>query len=269
MSFKRNNSILKSTLSKEGVMRLILNNPNSHNVLSEEMMENIQISLDEAKNDNKARVIIISAEGPTFSAGHDLKELKSARQDSDKGKKYFKKIMQKCSKMMQSIVKNPKPIIAEVSGVATAAGCQLVASCDLAYAGPSAKFATPGVNIGLFCSTPMVALSRNISNKHSMEMLLTGDLISSDKAVKIGLINEMVTEDVLQNFVLEKALKISKKSSMTLKIGKEAFYNQIDMTLSEAYDYASNVMVENMLRFDADEGIDAFITKRKPKWQDK
>ena len=269
MSFKRNNSILKSTLSKEGVMRIILNNPNSHNVLSEVMMENIQISLDEAKNDNKTRVIIISAEGPTFSAGHDLKELKSARQNSDKGKKYFKKIMQKCSKMMQSIVKNPKPIIAEVSGVATAAGCQLVASCDLAYAGPSAKFATPGVNIGLFCSTPMVALSRNISNKHSMEMLLTGDLISSDKAVKIGLINEMVTEDVLQNFVLEKALKISKKSSMTIKIGKEAFYNQIDMSLSEAYDYASNVMVENMLKFDAQEGIEAFIKKRKPDWQDK
>ena len=242
--------------------------PDNHNVLSEEMMQNIQINLDEAKNDKKTRVIIISAEGPTFSAGHDLRELKSARQNSDKGKDYFKKVMLKCSKMMQSIVKNPKPIIAEVSGVATAAGCQLVASCDLAYAGPSARFATPGVNIGLFCSTPMVALSRNISNKHSMEMLLTGDLISSDKAAKIGLINELVSTESLQNFVLEKALKISKKSSMTVKIGKEAFYNQIDMTLSEAYDYASNVMVENMLKSDAEEGIDAFIKKRKPNWQD-
>ena len=170
---------------------------------------------------------------------------------------------------MQTIVKCPKPIIAEVSGTATAAGCQLVASCDLAYAGPSAKFATPGVNIGLFCSTPMVALSRSITNKHSMEMLLTGELISSDKAVKIGLINEMVNDNTLKKFVLEKALKISKKSAMTLKIGKEAFYKQIDMTLSHAYDYASNVMVENMLKFDAEEGIDAFINKRKPKWQDK
>ena len=268
MNFKRNNSILNTTINQEGILRLTLNNPNNHNVLSEEMIENIQLTLDEVKNDKKTRVIIISAEGPTFSAGHDLKELKSARKNPDKGKDYFKKIMIKCSKMMQSIVKNPKPVIAEVSGVATAAGCQLVASCDLAYAGPLAKFATPGVNIGLFCSTPMVALSRNISNKHSMEMLLTGDLISSDKAAKIGLINETVSSDSLQNFVLEKALKISKKSSMTLKIGKEAFYNQIDMTLSEAYDYASNVMVENMLKFDAEEGIDAFIKKRKPNWQD-
>ena len=268
MNFKRNNSILNTTINQEGILRLTLNNPDNHNVLSEEMMQNIQINLDEAKNDKKTRVIIISAEGPTFSAGHDLRELKSARQNSDKGKDYFKKVMLKCSKMMQSIVKNPKPIIAEVSGVATAAGCQLVASCDLAYAGPSARFATPGVNIGLFCSTPMVALSRNISNKHSMEMLLTGDLISSDKAAKIGLINELVSTESLQNFVLEKALKISKKSSMTVKIGKEAFYNQIDMTLSEAYDYASNVMVENMLKSDAEEGIDAFIKKRKPNWQD-
>ncbi len=269
MNFKRNNSILNTTINQEGILRLTLNNPNNHNVLSEEMIENIQLTLDEAKNDKKTRVIIISAEGPTFSAGHDLKELKSARKNPDKGKDYFKKIMIKCSKMMQSIVKNPKPVIAEVSGVATAAGCQLVASCDLAYAGPLAKFATPGVNIGLFCSTPMVALSRNISNKHSMEMLLTGDLITSDKAAKIGLINETVSSDVLQNFVLEKALKISKKSSITIKIGKEAFYNQIDMTLSEAYDYASNVMVQNMLKFDAQEGIEAFIKKRKPDWQDK
>ena len=177
--------------------------------------------------------------------------------------------MLKCSKLMQSIVNNPKPIIAEVAGVATAAGCQLVASCDLAYAGESARFATPGVNIGLFCSTPMVALSRNISNKHSMEMLLTGDLISSSKAAEIGLINKMINDNDLQNFVLERALKISKKSAMPLKIGKEAFYKQIDMTLSEAYDYASNVMVENMLKLDAEEGIDAFINKRTPNWQDK
>tara|TARA_X000000368_G_C22975224_1_gene687338 strand:+ start:247 stop:1056 length:810 start_codon:yes stop_codon:yes gene_type:complete len=269
MNSKIKNSLVKTEMNPDGILRLTLNNPNNHNVLSEEMMENIQAVLNESTKDTKIRVIIISAEGSTFSAGHDLKELKSARKNSDNGRDYFKKVMLKCSILMQSIVKCPKPIIAEVSGTATAAGCQLVASCDLAYAGPSAKFATPGVNIGLFCSTPMVALSRSITNKHSMEMLLTGELISSDKAVKIGLINEMVNDNTLKKFVLEKALKISKKSAMTLKIGKEAFYKQIDMTLSHAYDYASNVMVENMLKFDAEEGIDAFINKRKPKWQDK
>ena len=177
--------------------------------------------------------------------------------------------MAKCSKLMQTIVNNPKPVIAEVDGIATAAGCQLVASCDLAYASKSATFATPGVNIGLFCSTPMVAVSRNISNKHSMEMLLTGDLISADKAEKIGLINKAVDNSSLKKQTLEAAKKISKKSAMTLKIGKEAFYRQIDMTLSDAYDYASNIMVENMLKLDAEEGIGAFIEKRKPNWQDK
>ena len=165
---------------------------------------------------------------------------------------------------MKTIVNNPKPIIAEVSGTATAAGCQLVASCDLAYASKSAKFATPGVNIGLFCSTPMVAVSRNLSNKHSMEMLLSGELISAAKAEKIGLINKTVEDSLLKQHTFDMAFKISKKSAITLKIGKEAFYKQINMTLSQAYDYASNVMVENMLRLDAEEGIRAFIDKRKP-----
>ncbi len=262
-------SIIKTSTNNNGIFRITLNNPKNHNALSEDMMFNIQAALDEAASDKKIRVIIISADGPTFSAGHDLKELKTGRKNSDKGRAYFKEVMSKCSKLMQSIVKNPKPVIAEVGGVATAAGCQLVASCDLAYAGESAKFATPGVNIGLFCSTPMVALSRNISNKHSMEMLLTGDLISSSKAAEIGLINKVINNDALQTFVLDRALKISKKSAMTLKIGKEAFYKQIDMTLSEAYDYASSVMVENMLKLDAEEGIDAFINKRNPNWHDK
>ena len=174
--------------------------------------------------------------------------------------------MKNCSKLMQTIVNNPKPIIAEINGVATAAGCQLVASCDLAYASSLSKFATPGVNIGLFCSTPMVAVSRNISNKHSMEMLLAGDLISADEAETIGLINKSVEDSELKKHTLEIALKISKKSPKVLKIGKEAFYNQIDMTLSEAYDYASNVMVENMLYRDTEEGISAFIEKRDPNW---
>jgi len=269
MSYRKNSNLLETDLNKNGVIRFNLNSPENLNALSENMIDLIQNSLDKASLDKNVRVIIIAGEGSTFSSGHDLKELKAARKNMDKGKKYFLKVMKKCSKMMQTIVKCPKPIIAEVAGTATAAGCQLVASCDLAYASNSAKFATPGVNIGLFCSTPMVAISRNLTNKHSMEMLLTGELISSNKAAEIGLINDVVEATKLKDFVLDKAQKISKKSSLTLKIGKEAFYKQLDMKLSDAYDYASNVMVENMLKLDAEEGIEAFLEKRKPNWQDK
>ena len=269
MDFKENNNLLKTSLNSNGILRILLDNPKNHNVLSEQIMTLIQSSLDDASINKNVRVIIISAEGPSFSAGHDLKELKVGRKNTDKGENYFIEIMTKCSKLMQSIVNNPKPVIAEIGGTATAAGCQLVASCDLAYAGKSARFATPGVNIGLFCSTPMVALSRNVTNKNSMEMLLTGELISSEKAEKIGLINKVIDDSNLQSYTLKMALKISKKSSMTVKIGKKAFYKQVDMTLSEAYDYASKVMVDNMLKVDAEEGIDAFIEKRNPNWQDK
>ena len=269
MDFKENNNLLKTSLNSNGILRILLDNPKNHNVLSEQIMTLIQSSLDDASINKNVRVIIISAEGPSFSAGHDLKELKAGRKNTDKGENYFIEIMTKCSKLMQSIVNNPKPVIAEIGGTATAAGCQLVASCDLAYAGKSARFATPGVNIGLFCSTPMVALSRNVTNKNSMEMLLTGELISSEKAEKIGLINKVIDDSNLQSYTLKMALKISKKSSMTVKIGKKAFYKQVDMTLSEAYDYASKVMVDNMLKVDAEEGIDAFIEKRNPNWQDK
>ena len=269
MNIRKNSEILETSLTSNGVLRLNLNSPENLNALSENMIDLMQKNIDKGGSDKNVRVIIISSEGTTFSSGHDLKELKKARKNSDKGKKYYSKIMNKCSKMMQSIINNPKPVIAEVGGVATAAGCQLVASCDLAYANTSAKFATPGVNIGLFCSTPMVAISRNLSNKHSMEMLLIGELISSEKAAAIGLINEVSQDDKLKNFVLNKAIKISKKSAVTLKIGKHAFYKQIDMKLSDAYDYASKTMVDNMLKLDAKEGIDAFINKRKPKWQDK
>ena len=269
MDFKENNNLLKTSLNANGILRILLDNPKNHNVLSEQIMTLIQSSLDDASINKNVRVIIISAEGPSFSAGHDLKELKVGRKNTDKGENYFIEIMTKCSKLMQSIVNNPKPVIAEIGGTATAAGCQLVASCDLAYAGKSARFATPGVNIGLFCSTPMVALSRNVTNKNSMEMLLTGELISSEKAEKIGLINKVIDDSNLQSYTLKMALKISKKSSMTVKIGKKAFYKQVDMTLSEAYDYASKVMVDNMLKADAEEGIDAFIEKRNPNWQDK
>ena len=268
MNFK-NNNILKTNLDTNGIFRLILNNPSNQNTLSEEMIKCFQVALDQSANEKKIRVIIISAEGKTFSAGHDLKELTKERQNTDGGKNYFKKILDKCSKMMQSIVNNPKPIIAEVGGFATAAGCQLVASCDLAYASKSAKFATPGVNIGLFCSTPMVALSRNVSKKHAMDMLLNGELISANKAAEIGLINEVVEDEALNNYTLEKAMNITKKSALTLKIGKEAFYKQSEMSLCDAYDYASSVMVENMLKKDAEEGIDAFINKRIPHWEDK
>mgnify|MGYP001227716354 FL=1 len=269
MNYRKNSKVLETYLNENGVMRFNLNSPENLNALSENMMDLMQNALDKASHNKNVRVIIISGEGSTFSSGHDLKELKAARKGADKGKKYFLKIMKKCSKMMQTIIKCPKPIIAEVEGTATAAGCQLVASCDLAYASSSAKFATPGVNIGLFCSTPMVAVSRNLSNKHSMEMLLTGELISSDKAAKIGLINDVVEISNLKNFVLSKAQTISKKSSTTLKIGKEAFYKQLDMNLSNAYNYASKVMVQNMLKLDAKEGIEAFIDKREPEWKDK
>ena len=269
MDFKKKDNLLKTSSNSNGIFRILLNDPKNHNVLSEQMMTLIQSSLDDASINKSVRVIIISSEGPTFSAGHDLKELKAGRKNTDKGENYFIEIMTKCSKLMQSIVNNPKPVIAEVAGTATAAGCQLVASCDLAYAGKSARFATPGVNIGLFCSTPMVALSRNVPNKNSMEMLLTGELISSEKAEKIGLINKVVDDTLLQSYTSDMAIKISKKSSMTVKIGKEAFYKQIDMTLSEAYDYASKVMVDNMLKVDAEEGIDAFIEKRNPNWKDR
>ncbi len=269
MNTSNNNKIIKTSINSEGIFRIVLDNPKNHNTLSENMMNSIQLALDESRNDSKVRVVIISANGPTFSAGHDLKELRQGRQSKDRGQTYFTQVMLKCSKLMRSIVNNPKPVIAEVNGVATAAGCQLVASCDLAYASSSASFATPGVNIGLFCSTPMVALSRNISNKHSMEMLLTGDFITSIKAAQIGLINESIKDKDLKAYVLEKAIKISKKSAMTLKTGKEAFYKQLEMNLLEAYDFASKVMVENMLKHDAEEGIDAFIEKRNPSWQDK
>lgn len=269
MVLKKNSQIVETSLSKEGIFRLNMNNPTNLNALSENMIDLMQKNLDDASSNAKIRVIIISAEGPTFSSGHDLKEIKAARKNPDKGKNFYEKIMKKCSKMMVSIVNNPKPIIAQVGGTATAAGCQLVASCDLAYANKLAKFATPGVNIGLFCSTPMVAISRNLSNKHAMEMLLTGELISSEKAAEIGLVNKTLDDSNLEDFTLTQALKIAKKSSMTLKIGKEAYYKQINMNLIDAYNYASTVMVENMLKVDAKEGIDAFIDKRKAEWQDK
>jgi enoyl-CoA hydratase/carnithine racemase len=204
--------------------------------------------------------------GKVFSAGHNLKEIKSHREDKDQGLHFFTTLINNCSDLMLKIINNSKPVIAEVNGIATAAGCQLVASCDLAYASDSSKFATPGVNIGLFCSTPMVALSRVVNNKHSMEMLLTGDLINADKAKSIGLINNFFNEDKLVNKTREMAVRIANKSSLTLRIGKKAFYNQTELKISDAYKYASEIMIKNMMNQDSEEGIEAFLEKREPNW---
>src|SRR6056297_1546198 len=222
----------------------------------------------EAGADSSVRVIVLAANGPAFCAGHDLKEMTGGRDAPDRGRAYFARVMAQCSGVMQAIVNCPKPVIAEVTGVATAAGCQLVASCDLAVAAESARFSTPGVHIGLFCSTPMVALSRNVADKHAMEMLLTGDMTSAARAAEIGLINRVTSDALLQEATMEMARKIASKSSMTLATGKRAFYAQREMPLAEAYEYASGVMVDNMLARDAEEGIGAFVEKRSPQWHD-
>ena len=260
-------SILLEEFIANGVYRLTLNDAKKRNTLSEEMMAKLKTSLTDATDNKSIRVIIIAGNGPAFCSGHDLKQMTAGRDNDDQGLTYFKKVFASCSELMQMIVEHPKPIIAEVSGVAAAAGCQLVACCDLAVAGKSARFITPGVNIGLFCSTPMVALSRNVSNKAAMEMLLTGEMVSADKAEHIGLINRVTDDADLKQETTALAELIASKSSLTLKIGKEAFYKQKDMPLSEAYDFASKVMVDNMLEHDAKEGIGSFLEKRKPKWQ--
>ena len=250
----------------DGVLTLTLNRPEKRNSLTRELMSEITAAIAAAARDPNVRVVVLAANGPAFCAGHDLKELTAHRSDADGGRKFYEDTMRQCSGMMQSIVRCPKPVIARVHGIATAAGCQLVASCDLAVATDSARFATPGVNIGLFCSTPMVALSRNLSRKHAMEMLLFGEMQSAERAEQIGLINKVVPEDEIDAEVERFAEKIACKSSYAIAIGKEAFYEQVENKLSDAYDYASDVMVRNMLAEDAEEGIGAFLDKREPKW---
>ena len=252
----------------DGIAILTLNQPQSRNSLSEAMLEALSDALTAIAHDNSVRVLIITADGPAFSAGHDLKELNRHRSDPDRGRAYFTRIMKQCSAMMQQIVNLPQPVIAAVQATATAAGCQIVASCDLAVASRTAKFATPGVNIGLFCSTPMVALARNVSRKHAMEMLLTGEMISAEHAQQIGLVNHVVAPSKEREEALKLARKIGDKSALTVRIGKEGFYKQLEMPLAQAYDYVSEIMVENMLARDAEEGIKAFIEKRDPKWRD-
>ena len=260
--------ILLSDLDDEGILRLTLNDTARRNALSESMLGALGEAFVKTGSDPAVRVVILAANGPAFCAGHDLKEMTAGRANPDRGRAYFTKVMAMCSGVMQAIVNCPKPVIAEVTGIATAAGCQLVASCDLAIAADTAQFSTPGVHIGLFCSTPMVALSRNVADKYAMEMLLTGDLTTAARAAEIGLINRAVAAEALRDATMLMARKIASKSSMTLATGKGAYYAQREMELSDAYVYASGVMVENMLASDAEEGIGAFIQKRAPKWQD-
>ena len=248
-----------------GITRIALSSPPA-NALSIAMVDALLAALADAADDEDCRVVVLAANGKVFSAGHDLKELTAHRQDDDRGRGFFETTMRRCSDLMQAIVRHRCPVIAEVGGLATAAGCQLVASCDLAIASEEAQFCTPGVNIGLFCSTPMVALSRNLSPKHAMEMLLTGERIDARSAREFGLINRVVPPEYLGTVVGKYATTIASKSAMTVKTGKQAFYAQAEMGLSEAYDYAANVMVENMLARDAEEGIGAFLEKRQPKW---
>jgi enoyl-CoA hydratase/carnithine racemase len=248
---------------------LVLNRPQARNSLSEALLIALSEALTEIATDKTIRGVVLAANGVAFCAGHDLKELTARRSDADGGRDYFRQIMTICSGMMQQIVNLPQPVIAAVQGVASAAGCQLVASCDLAVASTSAKFATPGVDIGLFCSTPMVALSRNVARKHAMEMLLTGDMVSAEEAVRIGLINRTVAMGEERNAAVALARKIARKSAPTVTIGKQGFYRQAEMGLVGAYEYVSQVMVENLLSADAEEGIGAFIEKRDPSWEDR
>ncbi len=249
------------------IASLTLNRPQARNALSLDLMRALHASLDRALATSGVKVILLKGQGAAFSAGHDLKELTLHRADADGGRAFFEDTMTTCAGLMQAIVRAKKPVIAVVEGIATAAGCQLVASCDLAVAAETAKFATPGVNIGLFCSTPMVALSRNVSRKRAMEMLLVGEALDAYEAVDWGLVNRVVPEGEVMAAALKFANAIAAKSAKTISIGKEAFYAQAEMPLADAYDFAARVMVENMLTEDAKEGIDAFLEKRTPSWR--
>ena len=251
--------------SVDGISRIKLNEPGTYNALSSKTLKSLINIFKRLNNENKTKVIIIEGSGKGFSAGHDLKEIRSLKNK----KKEYKKLFNTCSKLMLEIIEGRKPVIAKVHGAAFAAGCQLVASCDLAISSDDAIFATPGVNIGLFCRTPMVAGSRKVNRKRTMKMLLTGDSINADHAKEIGLINDHFPISRLENEVLNLAKKIASKSNLTIKIGKKAFYKQLEMPLNRAYNYTSKVMAENAMYLDAKEGISAFLEKRKPNWKNK
>ena len=248
---------------------LTLNRPAARNSLSEALLRALDDAFITIATDRDVRGVVLAANGPAFCAGHDLKELAGRCSDLDGGRGYFRQMMTACSAMMQRIVTLPQPVIAAVQGVASAAGCQLVASCDLAIASSAAGFATPGVDIGLFCSTPMVALSRNIARKHAMKMLLTGESVTADQAAAMGLINEVVAPGTERARAMELADIVASKSAHVVGIGKAAFYRQVELPLAEAYRYAAEVMTENMMAYDAEEGICAFIEKRDPTWEDR
>jgi len=254
--------LLKET--DRGVLRLTLNRPDARNALSAALMSALLEALARTATDPQARVVVIAGAGPAFCAGHDLREMRA-----DQRRETYERLFAQCSELMLAIVRLPKPVIAEVHGVATAAGCQLVATCDLAVAAEDARFATPGVNIGLFCSTPMVALTRAVGRKAAMEMLLTGKLIDAKTARAIGLVNRVVPREGLRDAVDDLAREIAGKSALTVAIGKEAFYRQAELDLAAAYRYAAEVMTTNMLARDAGEGIDAFLAKRAPVWHDR
>jgi len=247
-----------------GIKNVIINEPKTYNSLSFKTLSELLKSFKKLDKDNNTKVIILEGAGKGFSAGHNLKEIRSLNKKS----KYLK-LFNLCSKLMLQIVEGRKPVIAKIHGAAYAAGCQLIASCDLAYSTNTATFATPGVNIGLFCSTPMVAISRKVNRKNMMKMLLTGELIKANHAKKIGLINDHFSESKLNNEVLKLAKKIASKSNLAIKIGKKAFYRQLEMPLRKAYIYSSKMMTLNMMAMDAREGISAFLEKRKPKWKNK
>jgi len=253
--------------AKGPVLRLTLNNPPA-NVLSIALMEALLTALDEAATSKEIKVVVIAATGKLFSAGHDLKEMTQHRADAGGGRAFFERTIRLAADIMLKISKLPQAVIAEIDGLATAAGCQLVASCDLAICTDTSTFCTPGVNIGLFCSTPMVALSRAAHRKQAMEMLLTGETIDAGTAKEFGLVNRIVPQQYLRQVVDKYASVIASKSPQALKIGKQAFYRQAEMPLAEAYDYAVGVMVENMLARDAEEGIGAFLGKRMPEWKE-
>jgi enoyl-CoA hydratase/carnithine racemase len=254
---------------RQGVLRLTLNDPDSRNSLSEAMLAALDAALGSARSDPAVRTIVIAATGPSYCSGHNLKEITAHRSDADRGRAFFSRLMERCSNLMLNITNHPRPVIAEVQGIASAAGCQLVASCDLAIASQAAQFCTPGVDIGLFCSTPMVALSRNVAPKHAMEMLLTGTPINADEALRIGLINRVVSANELPAEVDALAARIAQKSTLTVRTGKQAFRQQRDMALEDAYAFAAAIMTENLLAQDAAEGISAFLEKRTPHWTDR
>ena len=259
---KQSNIVIQT--SSNGIARIKLNEPSTYNALSSGTLKSLIKSFKNLHRDEKTKVIIIEGAGNGFSAGHNLKEIKAL-----KGKPNYKKLFDLCSELMMTIVNNNKPVIAKVHGAAFAAGCQLVATCDLALSTNDAIFCTPGVNIGLFCSTPMVALSRNVSRKKAMKMLITGDPISAQYAKEIGLINDHFDSSKLEEEVSKLAENIISKSTKVVKIGKRAFYKQLSMPIDKAYKYTSRVMSENMMSLDAKEGISAFLEKRAPKWKDK